>query len=361
MKRIDNFNKKRWYNFQHFYYDQDRGRWDVSYFNDLRLPGGFFEMTPEEFEILKEGPKFKEIKDGDTIFITKNTKFPKLFIGESGVPLKRTTVTKKADVIVVPNSVHKVFKEIREHGELVYVIPHTPDDDWMFVSCSHLREVGLGVEDLKRDYLDYYWPGNYGDPVLSYFLPRDLDSEYLMTDKLTTFDSLYHYMNSKMTKVIPEMRSNILRMLRSKDQLQMKLAIDMLKTLDLSGILFDVVWAITLPHNSYNYKIWHYIPNSIKNSVNFKYIKACLGCTGRYLASSYGGATQTIIYNLVKNNLLNEEELFRARVGLQILFYRGIEEELDCYNKKQLRDVGLPEDIDDTDGKATACYRELAD
>lgn len=361
MKRIDNFNKKRWYNFQHFYYDQDKGRWDCSYFNDLGLPGGFFEMTPEEFEVLKEGPKFKEIKDGDTIFITKNTKFPKLFIGESGVPLKRTTMTKKADVIVVPNSVHKVFEEIKNHGELVYAIPHTPDNDWMFVSCTHLREVGLGVEDLKRDYLDFYWPGNYGDPVLSYFLPREIESEYLMSDKLTTFDSLYHYMNSKMIKVTPEMRSNILGMLRSKDQLQMKLAIDMLKTLDLSGILFDVLWAITFPHNSYNYKIWHYIPDSIKNSVNFKYIMACLGCSGRDLNSSYGGATQTIIFNLIKNNLLNEEELFRARIGLQITFYKRIGEKLSNYSKELLSKSGLPEDIDDTDGKATACYRELAD
>ena len=106
MKRIDNITSKIWYGCINWCYNEDANEWHESYYNPMVNQVGFFDLTDEEFEILKQGPFNDEIKDGDKVFISKDVRFPKLFIGESGVPIKRSTSAKNADKIVISASQH---------------------------------------------------------------------------------------------------------------------------------------------------------------------------------------------------------------------------------------------------------------
>ena len=85
----------------------------------------------------------------------------------------------------------------------------------------------------------------------------------------------------------------------------------------------------------------------------------CLGANGRDLNSSYGGIKKNIIFSLIKKGMLNDEEKFRARIGYQLICYKALDEELSEYQKQELLDNNIPIEIDDTDGKAIACCREL--
>ena len=57
--------------------------------------------------------------------------------------------------------------------------------------------------------------------------------------------------------------------------------------------------------------------------------------------------------------MINDEEKFRARIGYQLICYKTLNEELSEYQKQELLNNNISVEIDDTDGKATACYREL--
>ena len=358
MKRIDDYRKTCWYNFRHWMYQPESEDWYNSYYNTLGLPGAFWDMTEDEFNILRNGPTFQSINDNDKVLVTKNTKFPKLFIGESGVSLSRTTSVKKADKIVVPDHAVKVFEEIVNHSEKVYAI-RCIDNEWAYVSCSHLDEMGKTIDDLS-DYLNSKWPGRYEKPILCYFIPRAFEEEYIHTDKLVLFSEFFKYLNSKMIPVTEEMRQNIIGMLKSNDELQMKLAIDMLKTVDLSGILFDLFWVLNFNNNNWRSRgVFKVLPSSIKNSINFKYLMSCMGCNGIEMNQSWYETKRRIILDMGKRGVLNDEQKFRARVGLQKLFYRRFEGDVGEEVKEEIVNAGFPAEMDDTDGKAAACYQEL--
>lgn len=358
MKRIDNITSKIWYGCINWCYDENANEWRESYYNPMVNQVGFFDLTDEEFEILKQGPFNDEIKDGDKVFISKDVKFPKLFIGESGIPIKRSASAKNADKIVISDNTLQKYTDIKVNGEKVYLF-HSINDEWRYVSIARIQEKNKTVEDLQRDYLELNWPGVWGDPIPCYILPRTIDESYLEIDKMVLFHNLFHYINSKMTPVTQEIRTNIIGMLRSNDTMQMKLAIDMLKTLDLSGILFDLLWVLSYDRFNWRPGVYHYLEPSVKQSVNFKYIMECLGVNGRDLNTSYGGIKKNIAFSLIKRGMLNDEEKFRVRIGYQIICYKGLGEELSEYQKQELLDNNISVEIDDTDGKATACYKEL--
>lgn len=358
MKRIDDYRKTCWYNFNNWVYNPDSGTWYESYYNNLNLPGAFWDMTDDEFNILRNGPTFQSINDNDKVLVTKNTKFPKLFIGESGVSLSRAISVKKADKIVVPDSTVKVFEEIMNHSEKVYVI-HNINGNWSYVPCSHLYDMGKTIEDLT-DYLNTRRPGEYEQPILCYYIPRAFEEEYINTDKLVLFSEFFKYMNSKMIPITEEIRQNIIGMLKSNDELQIKLAIDMLKTVDLSGILFDLFWVLNYGNNSWRSRgVYEKLSPSIKNSVNFKYLMSCMGCNGRDMINNWYETKRKIILAMGERGVLNDEQKFRARVGLQKLFYRRFDGDVGEDAKNEFVRAGFPAEMDDTDGKATACYREL--
>ena len=328
MKRIDNITSKLWYDCIKWCYNEDTNKWYEYYYNPMMNHVGFFDLTDEEFEILKEGPFNNEIKDGDKVFISKDVRFPKLFIGESGIPITRSASVKNADKIILSDHTLQKYTDIKVNGEKVYLF-HSTNDEWRYVSLAHLQEKNKTVEDLQRDYLELNCPGVWGNPIPCYILPRNIDESYLEIDKMVLFPNLFHYINSKMTPVTQEIRTNIIGMLRSNDTMQMKLAIDMLKTLDLSGILFDLLWVLTYNRFTWKPGVYHYLEPSVKQSVNFKYIMECLGVNGRDLNSSYGKIKKNIIFFLIKIGMLNDEEKFRDRIRYELICYKALDEELN--------------------------------
>lgn len=319
----------------------------------FRKGASFWKMSPEEFEKIKNINLNQnlEIQDGDKILFDKSVVFPKTFVKE--IPtINRTIKQENANKIIVLDN---VYNDLLNCPNSIFGFLH---QELRYGGCYRYRSF-IAKEDLNgqttTDFFNFVDTSNSGVLEEGYLIPRNFNESFIsISQKIIPFSKFIKYNNSKLPKIAD--KDTFLALLMSDNESQNKLAIDMFKMYDLSNVIFDVFYCLVKRN---------LIPKLSKttlNSINFKYFLSVLNTNRTELKNCkwYLEDNCKIIGELYSNEMMNEEQKLKSRVYLQLLLHKNIDDfNYTAYQKEVLELYNIPLTYDDTDGKATACYREM--
>lgn len=283
--------------------------------SDIRLRH-IWDCTDEELENLKNKIKnihIGTISDNDKIYFDASSKFPKLFLSNSGAPLTRTIKIENATKIVMDKHAivrSNLFDNIEEY---YYVIDELCPQSVFYIDIKSIEENKLDLEKCKIRF------GGVWTKVRTLDCDVTEDTVTLVSNysnKLVTTDSLVVYLNSKFATLDQDQKENMLSLMKSNDPEHNKLAINMVKQFSLSNVLVELLIAIR--EKTAN----GYLDTSLTNSVNFKYLTSLIGVTMRNLNTRWGFERETLraFVDLYKSDLID----FDQKVILWKLIFRGI-------------------------------------
>lgn len=227
----------------------------------------FWEFTDAEVDELQKKVKGivvgNNIKDDDIIFFSQSSKFPKTFLSNAGLKIKRTISKDKSTRIVCDKSEFVNFKLLDKSNRRDYYVVLDPlcPNMIFFVCAEELQTIGLDVEECKKRF--------GGEWTLYRTLPCDVGMEFVNNiinydSKLTTTEDLIRYMNNNLPLASDDQKATILGLIKSDDIENNKLGFNTLKMFSLKNILMDLVLALN-SRSAFD--------PSISNSIDYKYIR----------------------------------------------------------------------------------------
>lgn len=209
----------------------------------------------DSFDMLKS-IESKSIENNDLIYFSKNVEYPKLLLNQLNINIKRTIKLDKANKIIIKSSLHKLIQNTSiTTGYFV-----KKDNDSLFIEFDNLNNIPLNKAKL-------FFGGDWTSVVKTDKCLNIEDLNFLLKnkDRVVFFDDFIYTINNKLPKLDNNQKECILSMIKSTDEQQQKLGINMLVGYDLSSVIIDLFSTLFIDSKTK-------LSSDVCNSIQFKYL-----------------------------------------------------------------------------------------